>query len=301
MATGFPFQREYVVVVVTTLLWGTLHPLGKIVLQDVDPAHLALCRSALSFLALTALCLLVDGTSSLRRVMRQWRLAAVLGVLGFCLASYLTMASLALLPAGVNSVLSNTSPIFVALVAMLSLRQRAVGRLLPGVLLAFVGVVVLALHNQPLEGLAVNLLGVLLALTGSLSWALYTLGGRRLLKEGDPIAATAVAAMFGGVPLAILTAVGAGFEPLLSAPPTTQLLLVFIGVVATAMTYSGWYYGVRHLGAARLAVFQYLIPLAGLLNAFVLLGEPLTPPVLGGAALILAGVWWAQRAGPTTA
>jgi drug/metabolite transporter (DMT)-like permease len=289
--------RAYLGVLVATLVWGTLHPVGKVALQDVTPAQLVLARALLTGLTLVAL-LAVRG--------QLWRLVetarsrplpiAGLGLLSFFGSSGLSMTGLSFLPASVNSLLSNTSPLMLAL-GLAVARGRLPGpRVLLGLSLGLAGVTMLSARGAADLG-AVGLVGVCLSLGGSLTWAIYTGWSRRELQGGDPIAITAGAALVGSVPLLALVALSGGIPTLAAAPPQALWLLLYMGVIGTALTYGLWMTGLRRLSATNVSAFQYVIPLNAVLVSIVALGEPLTPALALGGAAILAGVALAQQRG----
>jgi DME family drug/metabolite transporter len=63
----------------------------------------------------------------------------------------------------------------------------------------------------------------------------------------------------------------------------------------SVVCYLIFYYALRHMAASRLVALAYLQPLLATLMAIVLLGERVTPAVGAGGALVLAGVWVAER------
>jgi drug/metabolite transporter (DMT)-like permease len=72
-------------------------------------------------------------------------------------------------------------------------------------------------------------------------------------------------------------------------------LLLYMGVVGTAMTYALWMSGLRRLSATSVSAFQYVIPLNAVTLSVVVLGEPLTPALVVGGLAILLGVALAQE------
>ena len=92
------------------------------------------------------------------------------------------------------------------------------------------------------------------------------------------------------VPVGLGVVLEGGFGQLVGASNRTHLLLLWCGVVATGITYSGWVYLLKRVHAARVASFQYLIPLLAVALAYPMVGEVPTWPVLFGAVLIVGGV-----------
>ena len=65
---------------------------------------------------------------------------------------------------------------------------------------------------------------------------------------------------------------------------------VYLGVVITALGYGVWNWCLERVGAARVAAFVNVQPLAGALLGVWWLREPLTPFLVVGGVLIVAGL-----------
>lgn len=287
---GLP-RTELVMMLTTVVVWSSLHPAGKLALAEITTTQLAFARIGLAFVALTAVC---AATGRLGQVVAAFhpRVASsvvILGLTGFSASSWLSMTSLGYLPAGVNSLLANASPLIVALSTTLVLKERVGRRTVVGIVIGFLGVAVVALRGG-VEASQLHPVGIGLALAGSAIWAVYTALGRRLLAGRDTLAMGAAASLVGMLPVALGVMLEGGFRQLATASTSTHVLLLWCGVVATGMTYSGWVYLLKRIHAARVASFQYLIPLLALALAYPIVGEQPTVPVLLGALLIIGGV-----------
>ena len=287
---GLP-RTELGRMLMTVVVWSSLHPAGKLALAEITTTQLAFARIGLAFVALTAVCV---ATGRLRQVVAAFhpRVASsvvILGVTGFSASSWLSMASLGYLPAGVNSLLANASPLIVALATTLVLKERVGRRTVVGIVIGFLGVAVVALRGG-VDASQLHPVGIGLALASAAFWAVYTALGRRLLAGRDTLAMGAAASLVGVLPVLAGVMLEGGFGQMVTASPSTHLLLIWCGVVATGITYSGWVYLLKRIHAARVASFQYLIPLLALALAYPIVGEEPTVPVLVGALLIIGGV-----------
>ncbi len=276
---------------VTVLVWSSLHPIAKQTLAEITVSQLPFSRVGLASLFLMLVCLATGRFGrflALFRPRHLWKVA-ILGVTGFSLSSGLSMTALGYLPAGVNSVLANASPLMVALGVMVVLRERMHGRMLIGLVIGFLGVGVIAMRGG-VDATGLNVFGVLLSLVSSGTWALYTVLARRLSAGHDVIAMCAATSLVGAIPLGIVVGVEGELGRLTGASPTTHLLLLWCGIVATGATFTMWVVLLRRINAARVASFQYLIPLCALALAYPIAGEVPTPIALVGAAMIVGGV-----------
>lgn len=290
----------YGAVLTATLLWGTLHPVGKIALRDVSPLQLVIARTAFTAVTLFLVLALFGRASAVVRELRTRPMTiAGLAILSFNLSSSLSMTGLSMMPASLNSLMSNTSPLMLA-VGLSALSKRwPEGRVLGGLLLGFLGVGLLTWSGVDDLGLA-GFIGVLLSLAGSAAWATYTAWSRREIVGGDPLALTTACAVVGAILPLALGAVTGDLVAIGSLSPEPILLLVYAGVVGTALTYALWMFGLSRLSATSVSAFQYVIPLSAVTLAIVWLGERATAQLFLGGIAILVGIALAQET-PTRA
>jgi drug/metabolite transporter (DMT)-like permease len=78
--------------------------------------------------------------------------------------------------------------------------------------------------------------------------------------------------------------------------PAGWASLLFLAIGSTVLAYAWYFRGVAELGAGTAASYISLVPVFGVASAVLLLGEPMTPALLIGGALALAGVVIANRA-----
>jgi drug/metabolite transporter (DMT)-like permease len=283
--------REYVVLLVATLVWGSVHPTVKFALAELTPVQLALLRP---FFACAVLSLLVLATGRAHRVLGQVCATPgtllILGLLGFAASGGLTSIALSLLPAGVTSLITNSSPLMVVVAGLVLFHQRIGWLEVAGALVGFLGVALLSLGDLRLTGdPGPSLLGSALALGSAACWAAYT-GIARRLRRADPLVTTSITSAIGTLAVAILALPTQDWSLVVRASTPVLAATVWAGAIATGCTYAAWSFALQRLPAVAVAPFGYLIPVSALTISHFWLGEPLTAPVLVGAMLVLAGV-----------
>lgn len=292
-------KRPYIALIVSSLLWGSMYPAAKPVLTEVSPLHLAAVRASVACIVLASIVIGRGDARELVQVARRHFVETLLlGITSFFLSTLLAMMALELLPASVNGLLNNLSPLWLAVGAAIFVRAGNSRRLIVGAIVAFVGVALVLLRDATPDDLlalgALNPVGVALSLAGSCAIAASTLVGRRLMVKADPLVAMAVASAVGAFLYAPLIAFGPGVAPLLVASVPAKALLLYVGVGCTAVNFALWFSALKVLPAARAAPFQYLIPPFGVVLSALLIHEPLTLPLVVGTALIIAGIVVAQ-------
>lgn len=129
--------------------------------------------------------------------------------------------------------------------------------------------------------------GAALMLAAGTAWGVYSLMGRASLHP--PLVTTAANFARALLLSVLLTAAAAALRrPHLTA--RGALLAAASGAIASGIGYSLWYAALRGLSATRAAVVQLSVPLLAAAGGVMLLGETLTPRLLGSGAAIVGGV-----------
>ena len=192
-------------------------------------------------------------------------------------------------PAGIGAISNAMAVPFTALVAFLFFHEQIGKRRAVGLFLGFVGVAVLASGRTAGGGDVWSA-----ALAGTTAAFLYGVGGNLLRRylAGIPASAVASATLIGAsvlqAPVAIYT------WPDHSIPAVSWVCATLLGVLCTGFAYVLYYRLIHRVGAPRAATVTYIVPLFGVLWAWVLLDEPLTPSMAVAGALILSGVALSQ-------
>jgi drug/metabolite transporter (DMT)-like permease len=192
------------------------------------------------------------------------------------------------------------SPLWIAVLSRVFLRERLGARQITGIAAATLGVLLLV-SGGSLEGLGwLESAGDWLIFLTSLTWAAYTVVTRDLARRRGALVVTLV--MF--VPLCLICLAAMAWRGnamrLLELPPSVVFALLFLGVLGTLAQWF-WQIGVADLGAARAGLYVYLEPLATTALAVPLLHERFGAGAAAGGLLVLAGVYWAQRTGTRAA
>jgi drug/metabolite transporter (DMT)-like permease len=196
-------------------------------------------------------------------------------------------------------VLVSTMPLFVALLAPVTLKEPLTRAVTLGLALALVGGVVIALSDTA-EGLGAEagsaLLGDLLAVAGALAGAGYLLIGRRLRRNLSLVAYIGLSYTTAAMVL-IVWMVLAG-EAAFGYPLEAVGLMVFLGLGPQLLGHTSFNWALRYLPASVVGVTLLGEPVGSSILAYLLLDERPTPLKLSAMALILAGIYIASRPAP---
>jgi drug/metabolite transporter (DMT)-like permease len=284
--------RAEVVLVLANIVYATSYVATRLTLDDIPPSALALTRLVIGALILVplAFALRKSGAPAFSRADRGrifW-----MGALGFAGAFALSHWGLARSTATNGSLLITVEPITLLLLAPVLLGERLAFREKVGAGLALLGAAVVIANGIPgvSQALVPHWRGDLLLILAGGAYASYSLIGREILARHSSVSVTAGSIVWGAVtmlPLAVLER-AAGAAPRLT--PIAIAGTLYLAVVITALGYLAWNYALERVPASRAAIFLNLQPLGGALLGVGVLGEPLTPYIVAGGALILTGL-----------
>lgn len=189
-----------------------------------------------------------------------------------------------------------TAPILTVLLSRLWLgRSERIGRRLPpGSVLALAGVALVVFNGSFI--LKIQPAGDLLTLAAALTWALYNICLKKLDGRHSTLEITRKVFFYGVVTLLPVFA----FTPLrldvaLFRNPVVAGNLLFLGLVASLFCFAVWNMAVKHLGTVKTSNYIYPRTAGSADQLGHRANERITPVALGGAVLILGGVYIAEN------
>jgi drug/metabolite transporter (DMT)-like permease len=265
-----------------SFLWGASYLFIKVAGRELQPAPMMLARIVVAAVALFAFLWWRGELDGLRAPVGAYALGLFNSAIPFTLIAWGERH----IDSGLAAIANASVPIWVALLAIRWRRdERSTGSRGVGIVLGLAGVGVLsgAAPGGGWWGIA----GTLAVVLASLSYAISTLYGQRLIVglTGPVLSTTAL--LGGGLALLPFALLQAPHE--LPGAKTIACVLA-LALLGTAVAQLVWFRLLRLYGSARASLVTYLLPLTALLYGVTLLDEPLTAPELGGLALILAGV-----------
>lgn len=272
------------------VIWGANYTIAKVALTELPPLTLAAARVTLA----TVFLFTVLGTHGGLRIRRNaLPRMAFLGLTGVALNQSLFVRGLDRTVPSHSSLVVALGPIFVLILASLFLDEPIGFKKVAGILLSFAGVMALSLHADFTLDRS-HLEGDLTTAGAVLSFAIYTIAGKRAVIEFGALKTTAYSHLFGAlllVPAASLASPG----PPVSLSLRGVLALLYMAIFASALAYLIFYRGLRDLGAARISALSYFQPLLAIAISVGAAQEALAARILYGGALVLAGVIVAER------
>ncbi len=277
-------------IVLAAVLWGTVGITTKSLygLSDTTALSIGFFRLAISAPVLFAACWYTLGARAFRIPPRDLVYMMLIGV-AIALYQVCYFAAIARLGVAIAVLITLcTAPVMVALISALLLRERLGRVVLLALLCAICGTVLLVWVGPDASGVAHDTLpGILLALSSAFGYTIITLCSRTLAGRYHPLQPITVGFGAGALmllPFALVTGMVVAY------PALGWGLLLYMGLVPTALAYGFFLAGMRHTTATVATIATLIEPLTSTTLAWLLLGERLGPLGLLGGALLLGAI-----------
>lgn len=285
-----PLARVYALLLLATLFWGGTAVAGKVVIAEIPPLTAGVLRYGAAALLLAALSWRrLPDPRRLRR--RDLHLLVLLGALGTFVNHLSFFYGLAWAPAAHGALIApTTSPIWILLLTARA-EGEPIGRArVIGILLGLVGVALVIRPERLLATGAGVVVGDLLFLVSGLSWGIYSVLSQHVMRRMSSAAALVGSMLVGATLLVPLMLAERPWAALAVASASAWLALAYLAVLGTVLAFHWWNTALRHAGPGRAAFFSNLVPVWGVVLAWLLLGERLTPLQILGGLLAVVGV-----------
>jgi len=272
----------YPALLLLAALWGGSFLFMRIAAPVLGPVWLIALRVLIAGIVLLPLLLQRRQLPALRR--HGWQLlwvGLVSAALPFTLLAYSSLE----LTAGLTSILNATVPIFAAVIGYSVYGEVLDTRRVAGVLLGFVGVIVLV--GLPQGAASPPMLSVLAGLAAAVSYVFAANFAKRRLSQ-VPTVVFVTGSQLGAA--AFLLPLMPVFPPPQSPGGLVIAAVLALAVLSTALAFIIYFQLIREVGPTRTLTVTYLIPVFAIAWGALLLGEEITLGMLLGGGLILLGV-----------
>ena len=267
------------------MFWGATPTIGRVLARYEAPFIVVFGRFVVAAICLVLLMHLGRQFKKVPKVL--WWKFLILGITGILLHN-------GLLYEGLESVTASHASILLALIAVqVTILDAIVSKRLPstitmvGVFFGFIGVVyVITDGDLYLLREIVFRRGEILVFCSGLSWAIYSVVGKDLLRRYPPVLVTTYAALVGLIFLFPFAIADTGKTVAIYSDPKSIGLIFFLGSFGSALAFVWYYQAVSQIGVISTSVYVNFVPIFGVLSAHVFLNEPLANSLFTGGAIV---------------
>lgn len=287
-----PKSIYHIIAIFTAIVWGATFVSSKVLLEaGFTPSLIMVIRFSMAYL-----CLLPFWRGKLFcDNVRDELMMLLLGVSGGSLYFLLENSALLYTQASNVAIIIAATPLLTTLaVQFVSRQEQASKRFYAYSLLAMAGVALVVFNGEFI--LKLNPLGDLLTLGASIMWVIYSIAFLKMEGRYHPLMITRKIFFYGVLTLApYMFYEGWDITWSAFANPVVVGNLLFLGIVASLICYWSWNMVLEKLGAIKATNYLYLNPIVALITSWIVLNERITALALLGTALILTGMYMAQK------
>jgi len=272
------------------LIWAFNFSVVKIALKEFTPGSFNGPRLTIASLLLLLFLRLKEGSVAPPR--GDFLRLLVLGVVGNTFYQFLFINGIHRTSASTTSLILTMTPILIALLSAVFIRERIhwVGWL--GILTSFFGLYFVVFENSAGISLGEKVLsGNLMILVGNLFWAIYTVFSKPLLERMSALRLATLTLSFGALFYLPLTVREIAALDWGSLSARSWAALAFSAVFAIAISYVIWYSSVKRVGNTKTGIYSNITPVLTVFFAQLFLGERIGVAKVIGALVIILGFY----------
>lgn len=278
-------------------MFGTTLVASRFSVGQFEPSTYIGLRLVLSTAGFAVIYLLRIGKRTWPKGEQLWKHSIVLGIFGTAVPMTGIVSSLQYLSSGLASILITINPAITVLLAHFFLTdEKLTKNKIIGVLLALSGAVMLAgLGETGLAETHGSLLGYILIFGAMVSASAMTIYTRKYVQDCDTIDVSSVRMFVAALVVMPLSYFLVGFD-LSQVNSQGVLALIYASIFGTFLGMLFSLYNIQRFGATAAVMSAYVIPVVATLTGVLLLGEQITPGIVGGMILISVGVGLLNKA-----
>lgn len=281
--------------VATVFFWGSNFAMSKIALESFSPSMAALIRFIFGTFFLMIAYISANGLKLPTFTPRQWFLVFMSAFFGVYCYNFFFFGAMGNISAVRASLLITSSTIFIILSSAVFFKEKITAIKWLGVFITLFGVAVVIVRGDFSKlGNDAWGIGETFIMFTSLSWTIYTLLAKVILKEMNALSVSAFSALIGTILLVFPVLSEQPLAQLQSASWQSLLAVAYIGTTATALGFVWYYEAVIKIGATNSAVIANLTPVFAVVVA-IALGEVLTLVTAIGGLIVLLGIWLTNK------
>lgn len=280
--------KEWAAFAILGLLWGSSFLWIKIAVEEVSPFVVVALRVLFGLISLLGV--MYWQRQFIPRDRPTLLKYLFMGVFNVVVPFLLITWGETHIDSSLAAILNATTPLFVIVIGHFGLHdEKITGPRLAGLLVGFVGVIVLVAQDFQPGMLQGDLLGQLAVLAAAISYAVALIFSRRYLRNTKPVVQSTMILVFATALMWIITPVVE--RPLvLPAQPIVWVAILWLGVLGLCVAYLLFFWLNNAWGPTRASLVTYVFPVVGVVLGVVFLNEPLSWNTVLGSALVVGGI-----------
>lgn len=278
-----PTLKDLIELLILSAIWGSSFLFLRIASPEFGPIFLIEMRVASGLAVLLPMCFLMGKFQELKQ---HWKMIFIVSLtnmaIPFCFFAYSALN----MGAGLLSIFNATVPIFTAIIAFIVFRERLPKLGIAGLLVGFLGVVVLVFEPSDSSGVT-SQLAIPSALFACVLYGIALNIVSHKLQGVSGIAITTGGLLFSTL---LLLPMAIWERPEVMPTGSVWISVLALGIVCTGFGYILFYRLIAKIGSQQAIMTTYLIPIFSILWGNLFLAESITLFMVFGGMLVLMGV-----------
>ncbi len=286
-STEKPIWLPYLVIMLHQILAACAFPVAKLGLNEIDPFVFAFFRFSFASLVYMPVLIILNRR---QKIIRKDNLRILLGgliIIPFNQVLYLFGQSKTL--ANHSGLLFATVPIFLYILAIFVLKEKATIRKTIGIFVATVGVYTI-LSGGKVELGTEYLYGDILILICVFAWAVGTIILKPLTTKYGAFRVIGLALTYGSIayfPFGLALTISA---PISNISLAGWFSIGYMAVGLSVLGYFFWYWTLKYMEVSQMAILHNFKPIIATAAAAIILGEPVSSTFVIGGIVVIGGV-----------
>ena len=281
--------KDWLLLILLAAIWSSAFMFIKIATPDLGPTFLVTVRLLLAGSIFLPFLLQAKYRKYFRPQFQGILILAVTNnALPFTLFSYASLGA----NSNMLAILNGSTAFITMLIAFFWLKEKISALQFFGILLGFIGILVLV---NPANA-STTLFSSLACLLGA---SCYSFSGnyiQKYAKDYNMFVLIGWSLFFGGL---IIAPIGILNMPDHFPNTSSILSILWLGLISTGLAYLAYVRLIKRIGAVRTSTVTYLIPAFGIMWGAIFLDEVITLIITGGFILVMAGTYFANTSKPS--
>lgn len=287
-------SRTFIELVALVLIWSGSWIAMKWGLTEIPPYSIAFFRFLIACPVIVAITYRLEGMKSLKINKNEILTFSILGLLGVTLMQAIQVYALKFTSAINSSILINFNVPFIAIFAMIFLGESINKKTAFGIFISFIGAIIIVINGSLSGFQSINIGDILIVLTG-IFWAAYSVAGKKAMEQRTPLSMTSFSFFFGAVFLFPMAFFESKFSFIGNVTELGIGSVLYLSLLCSVFAYICWNRSIKCEKASNVAMFLYFVPVVTAIMAWFLLGEVITIFTVIGGALVILGIYLAEK------
>lgn len=227
---------------------------------------------------------------------KDWLPIIFLSFLNFLLSNGLATWGVKYTSAGLSAIIAAIFPLWLVILLTFQDKQKLPSLAWTGMLIGFSGILIVFYDHLKDLFNPLFLIGILMALGASLSWAYGTIFIKKYATDFNPYQSIGWQMLLSGVVVSILSIPTGQTIPWKEVTLYTWGAILFLVIVSSIIAFLAYIYVLQKLPTGIVALYAYINPIVAVLVGSLFFDEVLTVWMMAGALVTLAGVYIVNHA-----